>query len=141
MRAGGSAGHASLHALTVDEGVVDQDTGEGRHWKVQVKNQGQAVADDKLKKAAEKQSDKEKKQADLATRVIKVLEGKPTGETEKGLREAVGISRAVLQPVLQGLLLCGTIDECQVKKYQATYSGYRLAEQTGQTGQTVRPSE
>ena len=92
-----------------------------------VSNRAQAVADDKMKKASEKQSERDKKQSELATRLVKALETKPDGETEKGLREALGVSRTVLKPVVQGLLLCGTIEECQVRKYQATYPGYRLA--------------
>jgi len=138
LRAGGSAGHSSLVAVTVEEGLIDPDTGSGRHWRVVVSNRAQAIVDDKMKKVAEKQVDKEKKQADLATRVVKVLEDKPDGETEKGLREAVGANNTTLKPVLQGLLLCGTIEECKVRKYQATYDGYRLEGQTGQTGQTGR---
>ena len=38
LRAGGSAGHSSLVAVTVEEGLIDPDTGSGRHWRVVVSN-------------------------------------------------------------------------------------------------------
>ena len=136
LRAGGSAGHSLLVAVSVEEGLIDPDTGGGRHWKVVVANRAQAIADDREKKTATKQADKEKKQSELATRVLKVMETKPGGETEKGLREALGSNNTTLKPVLQGLLLCGEIEECEVRKYKATYAGYRLAGHPGQTGQT-----
>ncbi len=91
LRAGGSAGHSSLVAVTVEEGLIDPDTGSGRHWKVVVSNRAKAIADDQMKKVAEKQELRERAEADRIQKVVAALQSHPNGETASGLRSDTGI--------------------------------------------------
>ena len=59
MRCGGSAGHAGLWAVDVDEGVFNPETMTGRYWDVEVRSVSDAKAE--TKRAAE---DRKVKQAE-----------------------------------------------------------------------------
>jgi len=128
LRAGGSAGHGSLVAVTVEEGLIDPDTGGGRHWKVVVSNRAKAIADDKEKAAAEKQEKRETKEADRIAKIVAALEQHPEGETVRTLRDATGIDSPTLKPILDKLAQDGRVVECEVVKHGAKYEGFRMAE-------------
>jgi replicative DNA helicase len=127
MRLGGSAGHASLNALTIDEGLLDSKTMSGRHWRVQVRSQSQAISEEKTRKAEEKATAAEKENAVLSAKVVEYLKTRPDGETARVMRTALGLGEAKMRGVLGALLLSATIAECQIRKTNASFPGYKLA--------------
>ena len=127
MRAGGSAGHGSLHAVTINEGLLDPDTGEGRHWQVSVTNRAQAVADDRTRKLEAKQAAQEAKEAMTGEAVLRILAARPDGETRRQLRVAVGCNETTIAAVLDDLLKSGLVEGCKVRKHTREEDGYRLS--------------
>ena len=130
MRAGGSAGHSSLVAVSINEGLIDPDTGSGRHWQVSIANRSQAIADDKMKKASEKQEQQERTEAERIQKVVAALESHPSGETASGLRNNTGIDSPKLKPILDKLVKNGHVVGCEVAKNGAKYDGFKLAHGT-----------
>ena len=102
-------------AVTVEEGLIDPDTGSGRHWKVVVANRAQAIADDKEKKAAEKQVGQGEETVGFGDPCHQGVGGQAGRRDREGVAGGGGCQQgATIKPVLRGLLLCGTIEECKV---------------------------
>ena len=49
-----------------------------------------------------------------------------SGADLKAIREAMGIRAGDIGATMTSLVQSGNVEECQVKKYQATYAGYRV---------------
>ena len=130
LRAGGSAGHSSLVAVTVEEGLIDPDTGSGRHWKVVVSNRAKAIADDKEKLVAEKQDQRDRAEADRIQKVVAALESHPNGETASGLRNDTGIDSPKLKSILTKMVTNGQVVGTEVGKNGAKYDGFKLVHGT-----------
>jgi hypothetical protein len=108
---GGSAGHSSLWAVDIDEGLA----GLPRHWEVV------------LSSASEVRTEKRVKS--IRQRILEAMANFPKGETKTPLLGAAGVrSNTQAQAVLDSLVADGELVECKVKKSSATYPGYKLAE-------------
>jgi len=108
---GGSAGHSSLWALDVDEGVA----GEDRYWDVVLSSPSEART--------------EKKASTVHQRILAAMEQFPKGESKSRILKAAGVrSDAEAQQHLDALVKDKKIVVCKLKKRNnATYQGYMLA--------------
>ena len=90
----------------------------------------QAIADDKMKKASEKQEQQERTEAERIQKVVAALESHPTGETASGLRNDTGIDSPKLKLILTKMVNNGQVVGCEVGKNGAKYDGFKLAQGT-----------
>lgn len=125
MRAGGSAGHASLWGVDVDEGVLDPETFEGRKWNVEVKSISDARAAAKQSRERRKVQEQEQKASEYRRRLLEALRQFPDGETSRVLREASGLNSTNYGVALRALLQEGRATACQVAKSGGEYDGFR----------------
>ena len=125
LRAGGSAGHSVLVAVSIEEGLIDPDTGSGRHWKVVVSNRSQAIADDKEKADRQREEKRDAKEADRIAKVAAALGLHPEGETLNALRNDTGIDSPTLKPLLDRMVTDGCAARCEVVKHGVKYDGYK----------------
>ena len=107
LRCGGSAGHASLWGVTIDEGLIDPDTFTGRRWDVSVAPAADARAEDRRDKENRKAAEQEKREGEYRDRLLAVLRATPDGDTERALSRAAHLNpeqfgRAVLRPGPRG---------------------------------------
>ncbi len=127
LRAGGSAGHSTLVALAIDEGLIDPETGGGRHWKVVVSNQAEAIADDRAKKVAERLEKQDAKEVERIAKVVEALKRNPKGKSVRGLRTETGLDTPTLNRILDRLTQDGTAVGCEVVWATGRGDGYTLA--------------
>lgn len=130
LNVGGSAGFGGLHAVDIDEGVID-DEFTGRKWDVTVKGSTQARAEIHEKEAEKRSETKAAKQQALyqANRasVVKAFERFPDGETKTTVRDTAGVESKKFTPILADLLAEKIVEQCQVAKgNKQSYEGFRL---------------
>ena len=125
LRCGGSAGHASLWALDVHEGLIDPESLDGRRRDVSirsvsdVRNEATRAAEDrKARQRAERDEDDRR-------RMLEALRRTPDGDTVTGLRQLAGLSGARAADALRTLVGEGRAEACDVQKYQRIEKGYR----------------
>lgn len=108
---GGSAGHSSLWALDVDEGMA----GEERYWDVVLSSPSEART--------------EKKVTAVRQRILTAMERFPKGGCKSEILKAAGVrSNAEAQEHLDALVEDNKLAVCDVKKKNgAKYQGYMLA--------------
>ena len=108
---GGSAGHSSLWAVDVDEGV----SGMPRHWNVVFSTPSEART--------------EKKVTSVRQKILYAMEQFPKGECKSKILKAAKVrSDDEAQQHLDALVKDNKLALCQVKKKNgATYEGYMLA--------------
>lgn len=111
MSIGGSAGHSSLWAVDVSEGV----SGMPRRWEVMLSSPSEVRT--------------EKKATTARQRILAAMDQFPKGECKSTILRTAGIrSSAEAQQHLDSLVKDGTLVVCKVKKRNAaTYEGYMLA--------------
>ena len=126
MRAGGSAGHAGLWGVDIDEGLLDPETFEGRKWKVKVISQSKVIEETREKKETERLLNEQKRRDEKEQKIIAVLQMYPKGESEYGLRQSTGIEAKVLLPLLVGMESAGILERCEVIKKTWKGDGWRL---------------
>jgi len=128
LRAGGSAGHAGLYALDVDEGDPAGFESEGRRWDVTVRSV--ADARDETRRAAEDRKAEQQAQRDEDDRrkMLEALRRTPDGDTVKALRQLAGLSNERAANALRSLVGEGRAEGCEIKKYRRTETGYRHTE-------------
>jgi hypothetical protein len=126
MRCGGSAGHASLHALDVDEGVYDEDKPEGgRYWApvvVPVGDARDAARKDRERKAAERA---ERQAGEDRRKMLEALRRLPQGETLRALREVAGLKNQRAADALRDLIGTGQAEQIDIEKNGREEVGYR----------------
>ena len=122
MRTGGSAGHAGLWALDVNEGTMPNRIWQPTLMKAHEFKQEAAEA-----KEHQQAVEKHQKQMDLASQVELYLAACPKGATATDIRNHVGVSSKVLAPVLADMLAGHKIVQTKVKKgNNRPYDGYTL---------------
>ena len=127
MRAGGSAGHASLSSLTIDEGEFNPDTlGGGRKWDVLVESVTDASAHSKQQRENRKATDLERREDEYQSRVVEALQGHPAGETPKTLRTITRLNPENLNRALYLLGRGHRIEPCMVAKAGREHDGFKL---------------
>jgi replicative DNA helicase len=125
LRCGGSAGHSSLWGVTIDEGMIDPDTFEGRTWGVTVNPAGDARAEAQRDKENRKAAEQERREGEHRERLLTALRCCPDGDTAKGLREASGLNSSAFGKAITCLLQEGRAKPHQITKNGAKYDGFR----------------
>jgi len=128
MRCGGSAGHASLWGVHIDEGLIDPDTFRGRKWEVTVSPVADARAETERNKQNRKAAELEKREADQRERLLSVLARCPEGDTARGLREASGLNCKAFGTAISALLQEGRAIRVKTTKNRREEDGYRPTE-------------
>ncbi len=141
MSVGGSAGHSGLWGLNIDEGTR-QDEG-GRRWDVELISAAEAYAErdeaaqDAVEQRKQRQHDARKqRQRDAVWEALQLF---PGGETPRVIREAAGVSGAVVTEQLAILIKEGVAEECTVKKHTREERAFRPLKPTtaGGTAGTI----
>jgi hypothetical protein len=125
MRAGGSAGHAGLWALDIQEGLLDPDTFSGRKWEVTVTPAADARAEARREKENRKAADLEKRDEQNRERLLTVLRTIPEGDTERALSRAAGLNPANFHKAITALLHEGRAVPCKVIKHKRPEDGFK----------------
>jgi hypothetical protein len=112
LRAGGSAGHAGLYGLTVNERAGDQRDG----WDVQVEHVGDMKRSIKDAKEQWRVKDMERNEAEHVQRVVEALKKFPNGETERTIKAAARLNSDNLTRAILTLEKAGRIERCTIKK-------------------------
>lgn len=125
LNCGGSAGHSSCHAVTVEEGAFDGVT--PRYWSVEILKAEEArrSVDARLEKV---------KQAKASEQILRdkkaILDSAakfPNGETMTVIRDTAGVRTQRFEMAFAALMHDGDLEPVQVKKGNgASYPGYKL---------------
>ena len=126
MRCGGSAGHAGLYAVNVQEGVYDPDQADGRHWDVSVRTTTDAKAEAEQERQERKAREQEQREDDQVRRLRLALERYPGGETRKQLRLSAGLNPENFDRAAYRLEQDGRIEAIQVEKQGRKHDGWKL---------------
>ena len=122
MRTGGSAGHAGLWALDVNEGTMPN-----RIWEPKLMTAHEFKQEAAEAKEQQQAVEKHQKHLTLAQDVELYLAAFPEGLTATDIRDHVGVSGKVLTPVLANMLADHKIVHTAVKKKNnQIYDGYTL---------------
>jgi len=140
LRAGGSAGHAGLYALDIDEGAPDAWT-----WDATVRSIGSARDEVRRERESQRAQIVEKKDNEQVDRLRWALNQFPDGETAKRLRTTARLNPDSFDRALHALEREGRIEEIEVEKNKRKWPGYRLRnghrttpDHTGPNGNAVR---
>ena len=125
MRTGGSAGHAGLWALDIDEGTIDPDTFSGRRWEVEVKPVSDAKEQAKREREDRKAAELEKTEAEHVERVKQALRDNPDGVTARRLRILTRLNADKIDRALLTLEKTGLIEPCKVTTGGGEQDGWK----------------
>jgi replicative DNA helicase len=125
MRCGGSAGHASLWGVRIDEGLIDPDTFQGRKWEVTVAPAADARAEAQRDRENREAAELEKRDAEHGERLLTVLRQTPEGDTERALSRAAHLNPDNFGRAMFALLQEGRAARCEVVKSGRKYDGCR----------------
>lgn len=134
MRCGGSAGHAGLYGVDIDEGMVDENF-DGRRWEVEVQPAHEIIETtrrDRQTTRAEKQREEEEADQNV---IVAAMSKLPKREPVfiSGLYKLTGISEKRLGRLLHQLTEKNIVEECaglQAPHHKTPKPGaYRLTEQ------------
>lgn len=121
MRTGGSAGHAGLWGVDIEEGTIPN-----RYWEASV----QPIADtrEEVRRAAEqrKADAAERKEDGQRKRLHTTMRQFAAGETVRTLRAAAGLNGDAFARAIHTMIQRGEAEPCEVTKRQGTYEGFRL---------------
>ena len=137
MRCGGSAGHASLWALDIYEGILDPDALEGRRWCVELKGVADARAEAKQHREKQKAAEMERTEQKHRELVMDALGKFPEGETARALRPLTHLNQGNVDRALAGLEERGQIELCDVEKRGTKHPGYRRKRMSVQRVQLI----
>jgi hypothetical protein len=125
LRCGGSAGHAGLYGVDIEEGILDPDTFSGRRWDVAVRTIADTRNEIRQEKEGRKAAEMERREGEHVERVLGAVRKYPSGETEKVLRSAARINQDSFVRAALTLEKDGRIEQCEVKKPRGTYAGWK----------------
>jgi hypothetical protein len=134
LNVGGSAGHSGCYAVDIAEGVYDGLA--PRRWELEVKHASEA-RDDATAKQEQAKEAKRKSKADATLdddrRAIVRAMAKMTPDTQKAVKERVGIRADRFGHAWASLLDDGTIETGArvTKGNKQTYEAYRLRQENG----------
>jgi hypothetical protein len=127
LRVGGSEGHASFHALDIDEGLIVDPEGNQRttKWEVSLSRVHDAKAEEKRLRESRKATELEVKENEHRRRLHEALQRFPGGETAKALREVAGLNGKDFGKAITTLLKEGRAKGCEVTKGKRSFEGYQ----------------
>jgi len=125
MRCGGSAGHAGLWGVTIDEGQLDPDTFTGRTWEVTVAPVADARAEAKADRDNRKAAEQEQREGEHRARLLEVLRKTPDGDTARALRGAARLNTDSFDRAIFALMQEGRALSCEVTKTGRKYDGFK----------------
>jgi hypothetical protein len=125
MRCGGSAGHSSLWGVTIDEGIIDPETFEGRKWEVTTSPAADARAEAQRDREQRKAAEQEQREGEHRDRLLVVLRQAHEGDTAKALREAAGLNTPNFHKAVSALIQEGRAARCKVVKNKREEDGFK----------------
>lgn len=125
MRCGGSAGHAGLYAVDVEEGVYDPDTRDGRRWEIAVRNTTDAKAEVERERQERKAREQERRDNDHVQRLRTAMQRFPKGETSRTLRTAARLNSENFDRAIMTLEQDGLAQAVTIQKDRRKYAGWK----------------
>lgn len=141
MRCGGSAGHAGLWAVDINEGSVSPNDATPRFWRVCVRTAGQEVAEKVATTEQNKLDRSREKELQDQLRVLELLEVTHDGATKSMLRAGTGLSTVRLERAIHLLLANERIRHALVLRHTRMEAGYILNRQEVSENDPVSESE
>jgi hypothetical protein len=133
MRCGGSAGHAGLYGVSIDEGTVDENF-DGRRWEVEVQPGHEIIETDRRDRQATKAEKQREEEETGQKAIIEAMSKLPRGEGVfvRKLRSLTGLSRERVERYVEQLLAQNILETCPALRaphHKKTQDGaYRLTE-------------
>ena len=132
---GGSAGHSSTWAYTVDEGVPDDDF-RGRRWCVTVEPANNAIDHIRAERAARKNQELRDRDRLNADRIVGLLQLATEPLTKNEIRDRLGLSGTILSAALAEVLTRNVVvPTTKLRGNGQSYEAYQIA-----PGRLGRPS-
>ena len=135
LSAGGSAGHAGLWGVNIDEG--SREDVHGRRWQVSVNSARTVCTEQQTARSTSREAEKRRKELEKLEEdqieAVRVYRNHPDGETGTQLRNALGMSGARWGVLNNHMLAIGLVERCKVKKNSHFHDGFRLRDATGTT--------
>ncbi|MCY2990916.1 MAG: AAA family ATPase [Planctomycetota bacterium] len=129
LRTGGSAGHAGLWALDVDEGIRTEDhQHDWRRWDVEVRPIGDVRAELQQAKESRKADALGERDAVDRRKMLEALRRCPDGDTKHVLRELTGLSADRASTALRQLIGEGRAEMFTQRKHTRDEAYYRIIE-------------
>lgn len=128
QRIGGSAGHAGLYAVDIEEGLIDPDTLDGRRWDVAVRSVADARAETRQAVESRKAEQASKRQQDDCRKMLEALRRSPSGDTMRALRGLAGLSGERAADAVRALVGEGRAEQIEITKYRRKETGYRATD-------------
>ncbi len=125
MRCGGSAGHASLWGVTIDEGQLDPETFTGRRWELTVNPAAEARQEAEREKENRKAAEQERRESEHRERLLQALRAAPEGDTERQLARATRLNPDNFGRAISALVQEGRAVRCEVVKSGRKYEGFK----------------
>ncbi|TWT41450.1 hypothetical protein KOR42_48030 [Thalassoglobus neptunius] len=126
LRYGGSAGHAGLHGIDIEES--DPFAESGRQWRLSVSSASEIISS---RQRQNEQTNREKTDATIRRRlsqVFEVVKGLPAGETKAVIAAKAGFSHGITDKCLYELERQQLIEVTEVSKSGRQYPGWKLVE-------------
>ena len=111
LRAGGSAGHAGLYGLTIDEG-----TGDSHRWITEVQRVGDVRAELKTQRENKRAADQERREDDYRHRLLDAIRQFPDGAACKTIRNVAGLNADNFSKAVLPLIKEGRAELCETPK-------------------------
>jgi replicative DNA helicase len=125
MRCGGSAGHSSLWGVTIEEGLIDPETFEGRTWNVLVNPAAEARQEAKRNQEHLKALEQERREGEHRERLLAVLRQTRDGDTERQLAKLARLNSDNFSRAIFTLLQEGRAERCKITKNGVGYEGWK----------------
>ncbi len=122
LRLGGSAGHAGLYGVEVNE----RGEPDGDGWETRVERM--ADVRDEVRRARDdrRAADLERREAEHVEQAVVALRQFPQGETTRAIRAAARLNTDKTTRALLTLEKNGRIEACEIQKGKVSYAGFRL---------------